>query len=1291
MSSRYLYVIILLLTSVLAIGQKRTENESLRPQSKQFEDAGIIDKKTFQHQIEWFGVESVQTIDERELKRLNFADAHLSGDQGMPYATHVIELGSELIRFEVALSGYEAVALTEAESRLAASFLLGPEFKITHAIKKSANKYFAAVSIIPFRKRGGKIERLVGYNLDIQKGSAASRSTRGGASWKNTSVLSAGVWHRFSTASDGIYKLDYKTLRDLQIISNDVPSNEIRLFGASAGMLPFANDQERTDDLEQIPISMEDGGDGVFGAGDYFLFYGEDQIKWRLDAQNRYVHELNAFADSSYYFLNIGTVNEPQKRIIPQNISATQSYTSSTYDHVDLIEEELVNLIGSGRTWYGESLSNLPSKDFGFNVPAIDRNTECWVRSAWAARSIGIAGTRMQMSFLNNAANVFMDVDPVADFYGALYADNGVLTMSGLPTGNEVIVKLEYQKAANPQAQAWLDFIELNARRQLNYNSGSFIVRDKLAPAGVVQFNLISSKNIRIWRVDDVKNTTEFVVSGGVVNGFRTKVNHDLGASYIVFADDDVKQPRYAGGLSNQNLHGIRDVEYVIISHPQFISSAQRLADLHQNLDGLKSVIVTPQQVYNEFSGGAQDVTAIKEFMRKLYFEADSLGTAKPRYLLLFGDASYDYKNKLTGNSNFVPTHQMLNSLSPTASIASDDYFGLLDDDEGEAPGDFIDIGVGRLPARNRTDASNMVSKIERYAERSSSFGEWRNRIAFVADDADPGDRHTFMRDFEGIGALIEARSPRFVVDKLYMDAFKQQVGSGGERYPEGAKALSDRVEDGSLMMFFIGHGGELGWAHERILEVPTINKWENLNNLPLFITATCEFARFDDPRRTSGGEYVLINPNGGGIALLTTTRAVYSSPNLTLTTAFTEEAFNRPVGDAPRLGDLMLQTKIRTLDTNSSAALNSRSFALLGDPALKLAYPALNVEVTDMPDTIKALEKVRVSGRITDAAGNTVEDFNGLVYPAVYDKESKLQTLNNDGVGPFDFVQWKNLAFKGKATVKNGQFSFEFIVPRDIDRSFDIGRINFYANTGTTDANGDYRSYVIGGLSDNPIEDSEGPQIGLFMNDNDFVFGGMTNEDPDLYAELQDEHGINMVGSGIGHDITAVLDNNTANTIILNDFYESDVDSYKSGKVRYPFNDLEEGKHNLKLKVWDVNNNPNEAYLEFIVANDEKLVLEHVLNYPNPFTTNTDFYFEHNKPGQNLSVRIEVFTVAGKLIKTLAGEYNADGYRIGPINWNGRDEYGDILARGVYMYRVSVSTPIGETVEKFERLVLLR
>ncbi len=1289
MMKRFLLCYMVFCAPVLLFGQKldREEQKSRLDKVAPAAQNNLADR--FEHVIKWYGITEAQTVDERTIKRMDFQGAHWLGSDGFPYFTKTYETGAD-VRYR--LGAYETVPLSADEVKLANRYSLDQEFEISQVTKRSAGKNYTVVTVVPFRRRGGKIERLTGFNLEQVAERGGSRGSRSGGSWKQESVLNNGDWYRFSTGADGVYRIDHKTLTDLGIISQDISSNQLRLYGTGAGTLPFDNDQERPDDLVQIPIWMEDGGDGFFGKGDYFLFYGEDQITWTKNAEGRFVHDLNPFADSTFYFLNTTGVGAEAKRLSPVNLNGSSLYATSTYDHVGLWEEELTNLIGSGRTWYGESFGTQSSRDFGFSVPNIDRSVPVWVRSTWAARSIGISGVEIRMSLLGQSNVSDEDeVNPVADFYGALYADNGTLSFTRNPQGGDVVVKMELDKAANPQAQAWLDFIELNARRQLNYNGASFVLRDAKAPDGQITFNIRSNEAINVWRVDDPANVRAYNVQGGVVNGFRVNVDHTAGAEYVVFGASDVTKASAVGPLENQNLHGVQGVEYVIVAHPLFKNQAERLADLHANLDGFSTLVVTPQEIYNEFSGGAQDVTAIKEFLRKLYFEADSFGYAPLRYVLLFGDASYDYKNRIRGNSNFVPTHQMRNSLSPTGSIASDDYFGLLDPDEGEDPGDFVDLGIGRLPARNRKEAEDMVDKIVRYADRSASFGEWRNKVAFVADDADPGDRHTFMRDFEGLGRLIDERSPRFVVEKLYMDAFKQQVGSGGERYPEGSEAISDRVEKGALMTYFIGHGGELGWAHERILDVSTINRWENPNNLPLFITATCEFARFDDPQRTSGGEYTLLNPTGGGIALLTTTRAVYASPNLTLTTAFTTEAFDRPVGDAPRLGDLMLQTKIRTLDTNSSAALNSRSFALLGDPALRLAYPELNVEVSAVPDTIKALDKVKVTGRVTDAQGNTVEDFNGLVYPAVYDKESQLQTLNNDGVGPYDYVEWKNLAFKGKATVKNGEFSFEFIVPKDIDRRMDIGRINFYADNGRVDANGDFRQFSVGGLSDNPIQDDEGPQIGLFMNDKDFVFGGITNESPDLYAELQDENGINMVGSGIGHDITAVLDKNTSNTIVLNDYYESDVDSYQSGKVRYPFSELEEGKHTLDMKVWDVNNNPSDAYLEFIVANDEALALEHVLNYPNPFTTNTDFYFEHNKPGQNLDVRIEVFTVAGKLVKTIDGQFLSNGFRVGPINWNGRDEYGDVLARGVYMYRVSVRTPVGETVEKFERLVLLK
>lgn len=1251
------------------------------------------DDYTQEYVLNWLGVYTYNTTDLRTMKAVECAQCRRQGDGIRPYWAKHIKVSSSTDGIVARLKNVVTETMPQVETELLLQLEVSEEFQISTQVGTARGERFAVVEVDPIRNQGGRYEKLVAFDLEITERRSSERGGRSDHLWKDNSVLASGEWLRLSTGEDGIYRLTYADLRDYWPNLTPFSSSLIRLYGTEAGMLDMDNNADRPDDLEPISIWLEDGGDGSFDPGDFFLFHGEDQVIWEV-ADSRFNHVSNPFADSSYYFLNIdgsGVLS------VVQTVNGTESptRTSTTYDFLDFHESDQSNLIKSGRTWYGEQLGTVVEMDFGFSVPQIDRTKNIWVRSSYAARSVGISGVTMRMALPNQGGAADTNfVNPVADAYGALYADNGTLSVSTSPKDGNLITKMEIDNARNPLAVAWIDFIEINARRSLTFLDPYMEFRDleSVGTGNVTEYVVQSNEPIRIWDVTDPHDVKEMTFSGGVQNGFRfTRSSTEL-RRFIAFTQDAFKKPRFSQRVANQNVHALQDIDYLIVAHPSFLSQAQQLAALHEAIDGFTTAVVTPQQIYNEFSGGAQDITAIKEFIRMLYFEGMESGGRPVRYILLFGDASYDYKDRVSGNSNFVPTHQMSNSLSPTYSIASDDYFGLLDDNEGEAAADYLDVGVGRLPVRTRKEADDVVAKIITYSNSKSSFGEWRNRIAFVADDAEPG--LVFLRDYEQngkIGQRVDTSTRDILIRKLYMDAFKQQAGSGGDRYPEGAEGINDQVRKGALMLYYIGHGGELGWGHERFLEVPTINKWDNSPRLPLFVTATCEFSRFDDPRRTSGGEYTLLNPSGGGVALLSTTRAVYAGPNLTLTKQFTEEAFNDQRRLIPRLGDLVLQTKIQTLDVGQFSHYNSRSFALLGDPALRLAQPVLDVIISEMPDTIRALEKVKIAGFIADTNGTKIDAFNGILYPSVFDKETEVQTIVNDGLGPYFYKEWKNVIFRGKVSVKKGEFSFEFVVPKDIDRSFGIGRINLYAESSDQDASGDHRDFVIGGLSKNPIADDEGPKVDLYMNNTEFVFGGLTDENPDLYAEVRDDNGINMAGSGIGHDITAVLDNVTSNTLILNDFYEAKVDSYTEGVIRYPFADLEEGRHSLKLQVWDVNNNPGEAYTEFVVASSEDLALEHVLNYPNPFTTNTQFFFEHNKPGQELDVKIDVFTVAGKLVKTLDGRYFSNGYRVGPIAWNGRDEFGDPLAKGVYLYKIAVKTPVGESIEKFERLVILR
>jgi hypothetical protein len=527
-----------------------------------------------------------------------------------------------------------------------------------------------------------------------------------------------------------------------------------------------------------------------------------------------------------------------------------------------------------------------------------------------------------------------------------------------------------------------------------------------------------------------------------------------------------------------------------------------------------------------------------------------------------------------------------------------------------------------------------------------------------------------------------------------------QESTPGGDRYPDAVNDINHRIEKGCLIFNYTGHGGEVGLGAERIVEVPQILNWKNKSNLPLMVTATCEFSRFDDPDRTSAGEYCLLNENGGAVGLMTTVRLAFSTLNFSLNTAFFNHALVPMTnGKMPHVGDLYRLTKV---DIGFNPQYTN--FAILGDPALKLAYPQQKIFTSSInsqsvtptsSDTLNALSKITISGYVSDNSGNKLTSFNGVVFPSVFDKASTVKTLINDPVSaadtiPYKFILQKNLIYRGKSQVVNGDFSFSFIVPIDISYNFGKGKISYYAHNGINDASGYYDQIVIGGSNPNAIIDTHGPNINLYMNDEKFVVGGMTNENPKVYAIVSDSSGINTIGTGIGHDVVAVLDENTKNSLVLNDYYTADLNTYQSGKIRYPFNELSEGSHRLSLKVWDVQNNSSTSYTDFVVSKQAELALSHILNYPNPFTTKTKFFIEHNQCCTSLKVLIQIYTISGKVVKSINQTINNEGFRFDGIEWDGKDEFGDKLARGVYIYRVSVTDNSKKKAEKIEKLVIL-
>jgi hypothetical protein len=830
---------------------------------------------------------------------------------------------------------------------------------------------------------------------------------------------------------------------------------------------------------------------------------------------------------------------------------------------------------------------------------------------------------------------------------------------------------------------AWLNYIEINYIRHLKFDGGQMSFRDQrvVGPDSVPRYHIQTSvQGIKIWDVTDPDNISSRYISQEN-NGVSIKVPAPALHEFIAFDGTQFYSPEFVEKVDNQDLHCLQPMDYIIVTYPDFIDQAFRLADYHRQYDGLSVFVVTPQQIYNEFSSGAQDVCAIRDFMRMLYVRGGEGNI--PRYLLFFGDASYDYKNITTEDNNLVPTFESRESLKSAASFVTDDFFGCLDDEEGGGgvAAGTMDVGTGRFPVQTVEEAETMVNKTINYmAPVRENFGPWRNELCFVGDDE---DNNTHLTQAEGLVEIADSLGPVFNLSKIYLDAYPQLSTPSGNRYPDANVAIDKAVNDGSLIINYTGHGGEIAWAEERILDIPAIQSYRNSHQLPAFVTATCEFSRYDDPGLVSAGELVFLNPDGAGIGLFTTTRLAFSQSNYALNKRFYNVAFDIDTltGEYPRMGDLL-----RLAKTPSNQ--NIKNFVLLGDPALMLAYPKMKVRTLNIinegngkdADTIHSLSKVTISGQVEDLQGNRLENFNGLVYPSVYDKPVRYQTRGNDPASKVvDFYIQDKKIFEGVSTVIEGKFSFTFVVPADISYQVGKGKISYYAldTVNLTDANG-FDEVLVGGSDELALADTEGPAIDLYLNTLSFLSGDLTTTDPMLIANLSDSSGINAVGNGIGHEITAIIDGEYQEPVVLNDYFTPATDSYQSGQVLYRLGPFANGIHTLTLKAWDVVNNSSEKTIEFEVDAGARLSLSQLSTNPNPYREDTRFEFRHNKPGSTLDVSIMIFNISGQIVTTLHYEIYTESTDSGELYWNGRDASGNELPAGIYIYRLFVQSDDG-------------
>jgi hypothetical protein len=1116
-------------------------------------------------------------------------------------------------------------------------------------------------------------------------------------SYKSSSVLASGNWYKIAVKDAGVYKIDIAFLSSLGINTSGISSASIRLFGNGGGMLPEANASPRPDDLEENAIMVVDGGDGVLNGGDYILFFSNGPDAWAKDSINkRFIHKKNLYSDKAYYYLSIGgtgkRISTDQSNFIP-NISVT------TFDDRIFHELDTINFLSSGKEWFGEEFSNTPghslTRDFSLNILNLDINSPVTISTDCLARSISVA-SRFDLSVTNQPLQQ-ITIPPVSGGqYDRLAEEKQSLANTNVSQPN-VILNYRYVPGSF-NSQGWLNWFEIFSRRNLSLNgSDQVMFRDwKSVGNNIGEFVVsVSNSTTQVWDVTEPLNPVQMRTN---LQGTDCKFVNSCSRlrEYIAFNSSNLPQPSSIGRISNQDLHASPATDLIIVTAPGLLAQAQRLAEFHRAQNNLRYTIATTDQVYNEFSSGIPDPTSVRDFVKMFYDRSKNTPVDQPKYLLLFGDASYDYRDRIRNNTNLVPAYETNNSLDPLGSYTSDDFFGFLDDNEDVNSTILInqlDVGTGRIPAKNIDEAKSYVDKVQTYYSKES-LGPWRNNQLFIADDE---DFNLHLQDAEVLTATSQATAPVFNITKVYLDAFKQESGAGGSRYPQANQAINNQVYNGTLIWNYSGHGGSNRLAEEVVIDQDIVNSWNNPNKLPLFITATCDFAPYDNPVVNSLGENILLRPKTGGIALLTTTRVVFSFSNRIINNNYLQFALQPDSSGIYRsLGESIKIAKNFTYQTSGDVG-NNRKFTLLGDPALTLAYPTLKIRTTQVnsipatqADTIRATDKVVIEGEVTDPQGSLLPNFNGTVYPTIFDKVQTINTLANDPASQVVGFQAQNtILYKGKASVVNGRFVFIFKMPKDINYQYGNGKLSLYAENGSKDGNGLFSNFIVGGIGSNTTNDNEGPVIKAYLNDEKFVNGGVTNENPILIVKLSDSSGINIAGTGIGHDLVATLDNDNRQYFILNDFYEGELDSYQKGAVHFQLPTLASGAHSLKIKAWDVINNSTEYILEFTVANNEELVLNHVLNYPNPFTTKTQFWFEHNRPGQNLQVKVQIFTVAGKVVKTIKQTINDAGNRSCEVEWDGRDEYGDKIGRGVYLYRLTVITPEGKKKERIEKLVV--
>ncbi len=1089
----------------------------------------------------------------------------------------------------------------------------------------------------------------------------------------NHSLLSSGIWYKFDLNEEGIYKITFSDLAKFGM-DNSVDPRTIKIYNYGGYELPQGIEDSHYDDLHEIPIYVAGENDGKFDENDYVLFYGRGVDFWDYDS---IYHDIRRnkhhYSQKNTYFITSG--GELGKRI--QSIASTNqspAYTQVTTKAYDFIEEDRINIIKSGLDYLGDEF-NVSNKSNTYITTLSNRVPNSVIN--YRVRFVNESDYSQRIIIYENNNQIYSVYVLGGSGYSIATDKIASFSYSGSLENERSMLKILYN-VSDVASKGYLDYIEYEYTKYLKAVDDELFFYSKDSTTAV-NYTLSNFSNSSIWcfnvtRFDDVKLMQPSNISGGQFSFQAVETKNNV-QKYLAVNANKFKTIASATKVENSDIHGISPgAEYLIVTVKQFKDQAQKLADYRSSgsWENLSTQIVYMDQIYNEFSSGVLDPTALRNFLQYAYRNWNP----RPFYVLLFGDGDYDSYNVEGLNLNFIPTYQTKKSFDEVYSYPTDDYYSRVNGNDKK-----LDFALGRINIQSVGDAEVIVSKIIEY-EMNSEKGLWRNRITLVADDGltskgNDGNIHTAQSEI-----LASNHIPKyFDLNKLYLSAFPTVSTGFGRRKPQVNEEIINAVNNGTLILNFIGHGNPEVWTHEVVFEKSvSIQQFKN-DNYFFLTAATCDFGKYDDPTEQSGTEEMLLKYKSGSIGGISAVRPVYSRSNAALAYLFYDYLLGyrdssflpRPIGDAYFL---LKQTRTTT---------NDEKYHLFGDPALRLDEPHYSVAVDSINGIpggnnvqLKALSNVKLNGSVVDQSGNTITSLNGEAIVSVYDSKRQvyLEDIN------LDVDMQGGLIFRGRTSVDNGKFSTSFIVPKDISYENKNGKIIIYLLNDNQDGIGFNNSFTVGGTDSSVTNDKKGPDIEIFYDNMNFENSYLVNPDFTLIVKLEDQTGLNTTGTGVGHKLEGILNDDVENPIDFTDYFIGDLDAGgKSGIIKYKFTDLKEGDYKIKIKAWDVFNNFSQTEDYFSVVNSTGLVIRDVYNYPNPFKDNTSFTFQHNLT-EVVNVKIKIYTIAGRLIQEI--EQNNILDKFVKVFWDGRDRDGNSLASGTYLYKLIVSNADGSVKENF-------